>query len=429
MKYLDFKAVKNLIVTMLAAGVFLCGCNDQASDTSSIADKSEVSVEVSSEDSNVAPELSTKEALELLERDRLLTEIFVCNSLFGESEKVAKPVPLDDEHEYASFSKIESLLDSTYLADGGNKQYFLSYPSAETPSISEKDGKTFAFYHEGSGFSDYLDEKTAKIFNGETEYEKIIKGKSLSGKDVELKVVYKNDKWLLEKGIFMVNPENLMVSTLFSNSYLGSLPKLSGKILVIEFYITDDKTKFSAEEIQEFHNRVKTGFDVIQTQALDMGGNLEFVYDDQYFSHDGVLGDNALSFDVVFAETGFGTLRGYAESEFITSDYDGYVFAVCLNKEVVTSCERYENTTETQHYFGERIFMGTNTSSSEIAWDLLCLAGMETYETDSYTDSLYRAYFPKDFAVCKEEPVMSKVTAFACGIVSEMESLYEPFIK
>ncbi len=405
----------------------LCGCDgsqgNESSDNSDISDNSS--------QTSVVSEFTPDMALELLNRDKLLTEIFVCNSLCDKSQSKAQAIPLEKGNEYSSFSKIKSLLETTYSVDGGNKEHFLSYPFANLPSVSEKEGKTYVFNHIGSGYSDYMDMKTAKIYNGETENEKFIKGKSLSGKDVELKVVFENGKWLLEKGIFMVNPSQAKPASMFTCGNTGSLKSLSGKILVIEFFISDKDTEFSSEAEDAFHNKIKNGFDVIGAQANNMGGNVEFIYEPQYFSHDGVVGDEAINFDIVFADTGFGSLKAFAENQFELSEYDGYVFAVCLNKDVQASCNRYENTISTEFYYGERIFMGTNTSVNDISLYLLQLSGMETYKGDEYIDSLYKAYFPNDYAVCDDisKAEMSKVTAYACGVIDELEPLYQPFIK
>jgi len=424
MKYLNLKTLTNFIITLTTVSLLLSGCNGSGDGSSS---SSEVSSEVSESMQEFTPEI----ALELLNRDKLLTEIFVCNSLCGDAPDKAVSVALDKENEYASFSKIKALLSSTYSADGGNISYFLSYPSAEYPSVSEKDGKTYVFNHVGSSYSDYVDVKTAKIFNGDSDTEKLIKGKSLSGKDVQLKVVYENGKWLLEKGIFMLNPQEASKPSAFSCGNIGSLKSLSGKILVIEFFISDKETQFSSEEETAFHNKIKSSFDLIGSQANALGGNVEFIYDNQYFQHDGVLGDAAIDFDIVFAETGFGSLKAFAENNYELSEYDGYLFVVCQNKNVNDSCNRYENTVSTEFYYGERIFMGNNTDEANLPMYLLQLSGMATYNGDDYIDSLYKVYFPNDYAVCADisKATMSKVTAFACGVISDLEPLYQPFIK
>ncbi len=425
MKYLNLKAFTNLIITLTAVGVVLCGCDNSSEDVSS--DASEISSAVSEESLDFTPDI----ALELLNQDKLLTEIFVCNSLCGEMGNKAEAVALNKDSEYASFSKIQGLLSSTYSADGGNMEFFLSYPIANAPSVSEKDGKTYVFNHLGSAYSDYMDFKTAKIFNGESNSEKIIKGKSLSGRDIKLNVVFENGKWLLEKGVFLSNPVSAKTETSFSCADTGSLKKLSGRILVIEFFISDKETEFTSEEELAFHNKIQSAFGKIASEANQLGGNVEFVYDSEYFHHDGVVGDAAIDFDIVFADTGFGSLKTFAESRFELSEYDGYMVAVCLDKTVVTSCNRHENTASSEFYYGERVFMGNNTSESDLIYSLLHLSGMGDYSGNTYADSMYKVYFPNDYAVSTDltTAVMSKVTAFACGIISDLESLYQPFIK
>ncbi len=425
MKYLNLKPIKNLIITLLTASLLLCGCGETESTSSDPS--SEISSDVSKEENELTPEI----ALELLNRDKEITEMFVCNSLCDKASKSVSPMPLSDENEYASFSAVRALLESTYSAKGGNIEYFLSYAPVNIPSVSEKDGKTYVFNHSGNGYSDYMDFASAKIHKGKKKNERLIKGKSISGRELEIKVVYENDKWLLEKGIFMLNPENSVAANSFSCSNLGSLKKLSGRILVVEFFVFDKETDMPSEKETEFHNKIQNVFQGMADQASKLNTSLMFDYQPAYFKHDYIVGNKSIDFDIVFAETGFGTLKNFAESQYDLSRYDGYVFVVCMNKDVESSYNRNDSASTTEFYYGERMFIGNNTTEAEMAAFLLNIAGMEMFDGNDYCDSLYRVYFPNDYASgnSSAEKEMSVVTAYACGMVPELKAFYSPFIK
>lgn len=421
MKYNNSSILKKLISFLLVCVLSLCftACNSGEESGSN-----------SSVESVIEPSFASDQAIELIKRDRLITDIFINNSLC--EDKSLDAVALLSG-EYSSFSEIEALLDSTYTVSGGNKEFFLSYPENHIASVSGIDGKTFVFNHIGSSYDDFINESSVLVENGANENEMLIKCKTELGKGIELKAVCENDIWRLEKGVYMLNgltPTKTYKK--FPLSEYGSFMEFSGNVLVIELFVTDNQSEFTSSEETEFHKRVENAVGYIKEQASSYGNEVNVTYESAYFDHAGVLGTRALDFDIVFAETGFGSLQSFADANFDLAAYDNYVFVVCMNKNADVSYACYNGSDEKQIYFAERLIMGKNTTDIEVCVSLLRLLGAYSFNEglcDEYTESLYNEYFPHDIMVSESlaYSVMSPVTAYACGITDELIPIYRVF--
>lgn len=373
--------------------------------------------------------LSIEIALSLIARDKLVTDIFVngslCDGITFESVAVGSG-------EYADFSAIESLLASTYTQSGGTREFFKTYPKEHTPAVSGIDGKTFVFNHIGSKYDDDIDRNSVSVSATDDPARARIAAKTLSGREVELFAVCEGDAWLLESGVFATAEEDKSFDNKFPMSDLGSFREYKGNILVIEFFITDNNTEIDKADEDDFHKRIESAFDYITEQSERFGNEVNVTYARKHFDHAGVVGTRGLDFDIMFAETGFGTLMKFADANFDLTAYDNYVFAVCLNKNAEVSYNGYNGNDETQIYFGERVIVGRDTTDVEICVSMLKLLGAYGYDeakTDTDIEALYRSYFPYDITVSESlsYSVMSPVTAYACGITDELDSLYRVF--
>lgn len=419
MKYINYHLRNNLILLLVIAflAVGFCSCGNDGSD----------------ESSDVSEDLFTNEkAIELIERDRKITEMFVCNSLFGEY-KGSLSVTLSEDNEFYNFSSVEELLNSTYIQESTDKTFFLEYPQYCEKSISDSDGKTKVFYHAGSNYDDFIDTNTVSVSDTDDENAKIINAKTLSGKEVALKTFKRDGNWLLENGIYQINPkaETVNIDPTYSN--LGSFCEFSGRILVIELFVSDDETDFSKSQEEVFHNKIATAMDYLKTQSEKYGSTVEITYESTYFDHSGIVGTRPIDFDLDFAETTFGTLSKFAETNFPVSDYNEYFFVVCLDKDVKTTALRYEDTETTELYFGERVSIGNKSTSEEICSSILELLGVFDYTDErfeAYTESLFKAYFPNDFLLKMDYSTseISPVTAYVCGMTDKLDSLFKVFI-
>ncbi len=425
-----------LLVLTVVMSLFACSDDTSTDESSDAIDTSESIV------------LSTEEALSLVERDREVIELFICGSLYGGWEE-AVSTPLPDGHEYAEFSAVESLLSSTYVASEyfddtseallsstplDDKWYFLSYPSIRTEkSLSNVDGRTHVFYHAGSSFEEFIDPSTVSVSATADDNKKLIWGKTASGTDVSLTAVYDGATWKLEHSLCRSLNDGVNNGTLPMARDKGSMSKLeSGTTLVIELFVSDGASKFSDADEQEFHSRIEKALGYISTAANRHGREITWDYNSSYgFHHSGVMGTRAMDFDIVFAETGFGTLRNFAEANYPVDEYDNYLIFVCMNKDAELSYGRFDGRETTEIYYGERVIVGQNTTPEELSRAVLSLCGADdpTYD-DPYLTSLYRRYFPYDIMV--SDPSSAKfdeVTMYSCGMLDRLTSIYRVFIK
>ncbi len=434
MKYVKIKFLTKLIIfaLLLAISVGLCACSDETEEGSVAPDASlEESFELpdfsEEEPSKDDIEFTREKAIALIGSDRLVTEIFVNNSLYKGGNKTAEYYGLPVESEYVNFKAITSLLNNTYTKAGGCAEEFLSYPLGLPPAVTQKNGRTYVFRHPTEQYIDFIRPDTVKIADGDSETEKYITAETNTAKRVVLKAVLEDGRWRLEKGIFKVNPfEEVNHTEKLPYSDIGSFKSLSGSLLVIEFFISDRASEFTSEEEEEYHGRISTAISYLADTASEYEKTLEPTYKRAYFKHDGVLGIRSLDFDIMFAETGFGTLEAFAEQNYDLTQYDNYVFVVCLDKEAQVSCELYKNTDQTRIYSGERVIIGQKSEIADICASMLKLVGAYGYDEllcDEYTEALYHAYYKDDILISKSlvNSSISPVTAFACGLTDSLD--------
>ncbi len=413
----------NLILIVLVASVLMSfsACSFGSDESSAVQS-----------DSLDNKALTVNAAKDLIEKDKKVIEIFACNSLCSDDAKV-EFLPLDDNHEFRDFNKIRELLSSVYSSDGGQIESFLKYPVESAPSVSGVDGITNVFRHPGLGFDDFIVPDSVSVTASDNGATTVIKAKTESGREVELEAVFENEKWLLKNSLLFVLPADNSYDKKLPLSDLGSLSAFSGEVLVINFFISDVNYKFTDEDEVAFAARVSTAVDYLVSETERLGGEVNVTYDNAYFEHIGNIGNGDLPFDIVFSETGFGTLQNFAEEKYDLSKYDNYFFAVCFNKECENLYKAYEGGDTTEVYFAERLFVGTNTTEADIARMALKLLGAYDYRSgvcDEYTESLYQAYFKNDILSggSLDESTVSPVTAYCCGMINELPELYHGFI-
>lgn len=434
MKYNKFNFT-NLILILLATAVCisLCSCSeDETADDSSVSEiSSEPESSVASEVSEEKIELSLEQAVALLERDRLVTEIFVCNSLCGEDNKETVGWSLlAGDSQYCSFSAVEQLLNSTYSSEE-EIQRFLSYPCEDSPSVQSQEGRTAVFYHPSSGYEDFVDMDSVSVESTDSESVWLIKAKTASGKDVRFNACCSDEEWKLEKGIFFSYGEDMFAPDVkFPLSGLGSFDAFKGKVLVVEMFISDAQSDIDQAFEDDCHEKISAAVDFMTSQSKAFGNTAEAVYKRAYFQHRNVIENNALAIDFFFEGTGFGTMQKFVESNYDLSEYESYVLVVCMNKEFDTNIGIYDNTEDTENHFAEHIIVGNGFSDDEIYASMLKILGNPDFE-EEYVKSLYNHYFPKDVALVSDYTAseMSEVTAYACGITDKLRNIYRVFLN
>ncbi len=428
-----FKALTKLIVLTLVFSLvfslFSCGKEDE--------NISEDSVSVESESSEEEAEkiiLTAEQAEKLLEQDRLVTEIFICNYLWDATSVKAERQLVSEDNSFADFSAVENLIKNTYLEGSGDKEFFLSYPENQEPSVTSQEGKTSVFCHSGSYYNDYADYSTLSVLDTDDEKVKEISFSTLSGNNLTVKAFcQENGNWLLEKGIYRLNPPTTTSEDIrWGKTNAGSLKNLSGKTLVIKLFVSDKETEITPADETFFHQRIDTALQKLTANVSQFGITPEFEYLSTYFEFKDVLGTRPIDFDMKFAQNSFGTLEAFAVKNAELTKYDNYFLVVCTKKDMETSVGVFDKDEEKELYFGERILVGSSVTDLDIYKSVLALLGANPREevADKYTESLYQFYFPNDFAVTKDLPTaeISPVTAYMCGFTDELNYLYRAFI-
>ena len=427
MEYININKLTKLISLLLVTALLAVFCGCTGNNTQEVSDI--VSEDTSKE---VIPQLTAENAIQLINTDKLVTEIFICNSLCDKNASVGYH-PASNQA-YAQFSAIKALLNSVYSSNSTDINLLLSYPQMHAPAVKEQDGKTMVFNHLGSSFTDFINTQSVAVLCNENESTAKINCKTQSGKEITLNAVYETDCWRLVNGIYSSYPQ---AHTDFSAKYIysdkGSLKKLTGKTLIIEFFISDEETTVTPAEEEAFHQKVKAAADKIAQQSLLYGNEISFSYQSESFLHDKTLGTRPLEFDLMIAETGFGSLADFAKTVAEVNKYDNYLFAVYVSKELETSAGMYDNTEDTECYIGERILVGKNGTAEEIYGGILTLAGGYGYTNgilDEYTEGLYKEYFPNCGLIPDNinNAQISAVNAYNCGITDELKELYRIFI-
>ena len=432
MKYL-FKPLTKLIifVLLIALSLGLCSCGNEGENT----EGENNSAWAESSEEQIA--LTVKQAEELLEQDRLLTEIFVCNYLWDVTSVKAERTLVSADNKFADFSEIEGLISNTYVQDSGDKEFFLSYPENHEPSVISQEGKTSVFCHVGSDYSDYADYSTLSVLDTDDEKVKEISFSTLSGKEIAVKAFLQEDgNWLLEKGICRLNPPQTDYSEAnWGKTNAGSLKNLSGKTLVIKLFLSDKDTEITPADETFFHQRIDSALQRLTVNLSQFGITPDFEYESTYFEHNKALGNRAIDFDMMFAQTTFGTLENFARdnADLDLSKYDNYFFVVCTKNDMELSVGVFDKTEEKDLYFGERILTGASVTDLDIYKSVLCLLGANPRGddgADKYTEELYAFYFPNDFAVTKDLTTaeISPVTAYMCGLTDKLNYLYKAFL-
>lgn len=427
------KLISFLLVLTLVFSLFACGDTQQ---TSSNASQNNESVQSSKPDENT---LSLDEAKSLITKDKFVIELFVCGTLCTDKTS-ANYTEVAVSNSYHDYSIVNDLLNSTYLSaeEDGDVQFFANYPVSTAPALKNIDGITHALYHSGSDFNDFIDMSTVFLTRGEADGEILINAKTLSGREVVLKAVSQNGLWRLEHSLFRVySPEEQPKPQKPVLSGIGSMAEFSGEVLIIELFVSDNGAKFTLEDDEDeavFHQKISASVDYIASYAKAYGADVNVTYEKAYFEHDGTIGSGELPFDLIFGETGFGSLQNFAENAVGVNGYDNYFFAVCFKRDCEPFFRAYENTKETQFYFAERVFVGLNTAESDICFALLSVLGAYNYREnlyDAYTEALYQAYFPND--IMSSDTLagteLTPVTAYCCGMTEDLKPLYRVFLN
>ena len=383
------------------------------------------------ETSTGLPELTAEEAAALIEADKTLTDIYINNALAV--NKTAEPAPADPSSEYADYSKLRDLVGATYLPEGGTGEFFRQWPGIGTPAVSEKNGRTVTFYHAGSSFDEAVDPETVSVVKTGSESTCYIDCKTVSGQKVSLECRFSRGKWVLEKGLMRTLPEESDFCALgFPYTGIGSMKSFSGRILAVELFISDDEFRFGRASEAKCAENIHKALEYLKTQAEEYGGAPSVTEERFYFEHSGTLTVRNYNIDIMFASTVLESVEKTLKDNFNTDKYDNYVVFICLGKDIEVRHQRYEQTSETEIFYPERVIMTPESTPSEIALAVMELLGAYGFDAENggeYRAALFREYFPEEVLLTRdiETGTVSPVTAFRCGMTNRLLPVFRAF--
>ncbi|HAN21310.1 MAG: hypothetical protein A2Y15_07290 [Clostridiales bacterium GWF2_36_10] len=368
-------------------------------------------------------------AKQLLEKDKLLTDLFV-GGILTELVDVSGKNPANftsaTSSEYEDFYVIEKLLSSTYSVSGGVISKYLGFPEYGYKSILSIEGKTYFSFHFIDDFAG-IDINSISLSDGENENVKII-----TAGEYTLAMIYDGSEWLLEDSIYFLykqkedTKETDLIFPLMNN---GTAKALSGKILVVEIFISDKDTSFSDEDKAEFEAKISDGINYLKKTAEKYNNTLEIDYKQRSYTHKSEINfiDDHYAFDFALAKTSFKNLDKYINDNYDTSIYDSYFAVLCVDKKGDGYAIPFVKG-EADVFYSERFVLFTDDSSGDIAKNILSLFGAET-QTDEYLTELYEKYSKNDIMLGTDiqNAEISEFTAYQTGMTKFLDKQFYAF--
>ena len=419
--------MKNLIKVVLvfsAVCLAICSCSPNPEPPVSEPEPSGV-------ESSVQTGPDAEEIERLIANDEQLINIFYNGTLAN--KEVLQPAAVGSESGFADYSAISSLIRETYTESSGMSEFFAALPGVGYPAIDDREGRTYAFYHPGSSFTDFIDVSTASVT--QTEPGRCsIEAATLSGIKVSIGCAFEVSKgWRLENSVCRSLPETSdHYDHSFPDSRIGSLKAFKGELLAVELYISDKSGGFEEEARSILSERIGAALDYFASLSKSFGNTVNVTRKTVQFMHKDLLGNSIYDLDLVLAETSLGGIPGLLEAEYDLGAYDNYLVFVCIDKDFATASQKYTTENGTALYYAERVTVNGNSSPENIIagiYDLLGLYSFDGADCGEYLDRLFRIYFPNDIAVSGSvvNGSVSPLTAYICGFTDELAGLYRPF--
>lgn len=370
-------------------------------------------------------------AKKLLEADKTITKLFA-GGLLSELVDTTGKDPLEyipaAGTQYEDFSTIEKLLTSTYTVGSGVIEKYLSYPRYGNRSIISKDGKTYFSFHYKDNFTSV---NTDNIFisDGINSNQKIINAGAFT-----LTMAYDGTAWLLEDSVYFVEKENRKPSestAVFPKMNQGSAATLSGKILVVEVFVAENKGKFTEEKTAFYDQKIRDSMSFILNSAVDHRGSFSFEVKQLFFSLSQTVDfstDEPYAFDRVLATTKYGDLERYIKDNIDVSAYDDYFAVICADKTGTGFALPYSKG-DSEVFKAERCVLFANDDSGLLTKNILSLFGAQE-QTDAYLIRLMKSYFENEimFAPPLSGAVVSELTAYQTGMTKYLDDQFTAFI-
>ncbi len=454
------KYLLKLKIAVLVLSLCLCACAggvlpDNSYPGDSSGDMSAFSGNASeNESSDVDPEKARflAEAKRLLEKDGEITSLIILGGIYkDENNKDGSTVlyPLSAENEYRSFAALEALAGSVYSDSGSG--YILNFPPYGTKTVKNVSGETWYSSHYAPDYGDFAVADTAKIVScdGETATVSVV---TLTGLEVAVPFVKTSAGWRMEECLYKLVTDiknNISGGEAYRSAAMGagSASALDGNFLIINVFINDRVSEWNDADVAEVFARLGGACEFIESMADFYGVKPDITptgkSDSLYLNTTEKLPTDINDFvwmDLIFSDTVYGSLEGYAEHYFDLEKYDNWCVMFHLNKKgrsYAIPCDKANS--DWERYTAERcaIFHSDDDgyiyydSAGVYAHELLHLFGADDLYTPYVTaaeNALLENYFPND--IMRAIPLdtalasVSPYTAFRLGWVNHIDNQF-----
>ncbi len=271
------------------------------------------------------------EARRLLTEDVLVAGIFAGQSLapfalVGEGSTLSDYHALSEESPYTSFSQIEALIDGTYTASGGMREFFLGYPAVGTNAIrkSANGGVEINLAYK-SAFAAKPDKAALTLLShNQGTYEiQYSEGNTICTVTlVETPAGLRLDKSLLyiyEQQLMAAQPKRIL-----KTQDTGSAKTLRGDCDIIHLFVDTPNYKWTDKAQTELNASLASAWSYISQQASAYGvEDIRINEKRVYISSDANISDGSYA-DAwllnTLADAGYDSLRSIAEAAGVVSE-------------------------------------------------------------------------------------------------------------
>lgn len=458
-----YKSKYKLLCVLFAAVLVFCACSDGFEDVSDMdssdisdvtsegSEVSEVSEAVSEDEPNKPINKGQEEILELIEKDALLTDLFinggVCPNLLAEYSYTI----LESSNEYHDFSAVENALNDVYSAECDVAERYLSYPTPAAPVVKSSGGVTAVCRAYVPYFDVAPDISTAQFLSFSADFASVSVECS-DGRSYVYEAVKSEGKWRLTTSLFFMNlslPSGVRweESGLQNGQNEGSAKRLSGNCLIVNIFVDDAASSWNNDDIDNALRYISDAAFFLENEAALYGAELKLNFTDKNSSvyiktskNISPSGDDLLWIELMFADTVYRTLEGCASSYFDLDSYDNW----CVLIHVAKAGRSYAipcNSDYFDHeiYSSERAVMFYSADASKpyysvaanYAHELLHLFGAQDLYEDAVTaDSVtfIKHFFPNEIMFNIHDDIGTQaVSPYTAYRVGWSDTLTEPF--
>ncbi len=451
------KSKYKLICLLLAAVLVFCACGDGSEDVSDtdfsdISDaESEVSEAYSEYEPNKPFNQGQEEILELIEKDVLLTDLFingeVCPNILTEYSYTT----LESSNVYHDFSAVENALNDVYSAECDVAERYLSYPTSAAPVVKNSGGVTSVCRAYVPGFNVEPDISTAEFLSFSSDAASV-SVKCSDGRSYVYEAVKAEGKWRLTTSLFFMNlslPSEILWedSGLQNGQNEGSAKRLCGDCLIVNIFVDDAVSSWKSDDIDNALRYISDAAFFLENEAAVYGTGLRFNFTDKNSSvyiktskNISSAGDDLLWIELMFADTVYRTLEGCAASYFDLDSYDNWCVLIHVSKSgrsyaIPCNSDYYDH----EIYSSERAVMFYSADASKpyysvaanYAHELLHLFGAQDLYEDTVTSNsvmFIKHFFPNEIMFNIHDDIGTQaVSPYTAYRVGWSDTLPEPF--